>query len=67
MAKELTVQVSGGERMGGKTAETVAELKRGLDASVANYQATVNGEPVEDTHVLSDFAFVALTAKVKGA
>ncbi|MNJ94830.1 hypothetical protein D3C87_125330 [compost metagenome] len=63
MAK-VQAQVTGGS-ITQQEANTVSELKQKL--AVASYQATVNGEPVEDTHTLREYDFVALTPKVKGA
>ena len=46
-------------------ANTVGDVKRVMDA--ANYTATVNGEPADNSYELSDFEFVALAPSVKGA
>lgn len=63
MAK-VQAQVVGGD-IKQHDAETVGELKAKL--SLTNYQATVNGEPADDSQELSDFEFVAFAPKVKGA
>ena len=63
MAK-VTVQAVGGALKEGN-ADTVAELKRQL--GLATYQASVNGEPADDDYELSDYEFVSLAPKVKGA
>lgn len=63
MAK-VQAQVVGGD-IKQHEADTVASLKSALN--LGNYQATVNGEPVDDDHQLSDYEFVALAPKVKGA
>lgn len=63
MAK-VNVQVTGGT-IQQKDAETVSDLKRMLN--VDSYQATVNGDPVDDDYELTDYEHVALTPKVKGA
>lgn len=46
-------------------ANSVAEIKAILNAST--YTATVNGDPADDSHELSDFEFVSLAPAVKGA
>lgn len=63
MAK-VQVQVVGGD-IKSKEATTVAELQSAL--GLATYQASVNGEPVDGDHELSDYEFVSLSPKVKGA
>lgn len=63
MAK-VQVQVTGG-MIQQKEAETIADLKKLVNAD--KYMATVNGEKVDDDHVLSNFEFVAFTEQVKGA
>jgi sulfur carrier protein ThiS len=63
MAK-IQVQALGGS-IQQKDARNVKELKEALN--LPNHQATVNGEPVSDDHEFSDYEFVTLTEKVKGA
>ena len=63
----VTAQVAGSSDRKGYNATTIADLKKQIGPEVANYQATVNGEAQEDTYSLSDYEFVALTVKVKGA
>lgn len=48
-----------------KEASTVSELKTMM--GLQSYQASVNGEVVEDEHELEDFEFVTFAPKVKGA
>jgi hypothetical protein len=60
----VQVQVAGGS-IKQVEADTIEELKAKLGAST--HQATVNGEPQDGDYDLSDFEFVTLTAKVKGA
>ncbi len=61
MAK-VQVQVAGGS-IQQKETETIAGLKDLMGLS--GYQATVNGEPVADDHVLTDYEFVSLAKPVK--
>lgn len=46
-------------------ASTVSDVKEQLN--LESYQATVNGEPCDDDYELSDYEFVSLAPKVKGA
>ena len=64
MAK-VQVQVAGGA-IKQMEANSIRQLKGQL-SGVSAYQATVNGEPASDSHSLSDFEFVTLTEKTKGA
>ncbi len=61
MAK-VQVQVAGGS-IQQKDVGTVAELARQVNAT--GYQATVNGEPVNDNYELADFEFVSFAKPVK--
>ena len=61
---QVQAQVPGGS-IQQKTAQTVGELKTQM--SLSAYQASVNGEPAEDSYVLSDYEFVSFSQKVKGA
>jgi hypothetical protein len=63
MAK-VQVQAVGGS-IQSKEADTVGELKAAME--LTSYQATVNGEPEGDDYELSDYEFVSLAPKVKGA
>ena len=63
MAK-VQVQPVGGS-ITQREATTVSDLKRQMD--LPTYQATVNGEPVDDNYDLEDYEFVSLAPKVKGA
>lgn len=64
MAKVIA-QVVGGTVKPDVEAETVADVKRLMDAGT--YTATVNGEPATDSHTLRDYDFVSLAPAVKGA
>lgn len=61
---KVQVSVTGGgvQEM---VASTIGEVKKKLN--VGGYSAQVNGDPVNDAHVLSDYEFVTLTESVKGA
>lgn len=61
---KVNVQVIGGA-IKQIEANTVGDVKTAMDAG--KYTATVNGEPAEDSYVLSDYEFVALAPQVKGA
>lgn len=61
MAK-VQVQVAGGS-IQQKEADDIAELKEIVGAS--GYQASVNGEPVDDEHELADYEFVSFSKPVK--
>lgn len=63
MAK-VQVQVTGGA-IQQKEVGTVGDVKSQYPG--ANYTATVNGEPADDSYVLSDYEFITLTESVKGA
>lgn len=63
MAK-VTAQAVGGA-LKQCEAKTVGEVKEQLE--LTSYQATVNGEPADDDYELSDYEFVSLAPKVKGA
>lgn len=63
MAK-VQVQAVGGD-IKQQEASTVSELMTKL--GLTNYQASVNGEPVDSDYELSDYEFVSLAPKVKGA
>lgn len=63
MAK-VQVQVVGGD-IKQHEVETVSELLSKL--GLTNYQASVNGEPVDSDYELSDYEFVSLAPRVKGA
>lgn len=58
----VQVKVAGGA-IQEKEAETVGELASLVNAT--GYQATVNGEPVDADHELTDFEFVAFAKPVK--
>lgn len=65
MAKVLiTAKVVGGTAQS-LTAETVAEVKQQLGVSA--YQASINGEPAEDTDILSEGDYLTFAPMVKGA
>ena len=65
MAKVLiTAKVVGGTAQS-LTAETVSEVKQQL--GVSNYQASINGEPAEDTDILSEGDYLTFAPAVKGA
>lgn len=61
MAK-VQVQVAGGS-IQQKDIGTIGALKS--EMGLNGYQATVNGEPVDDEHELSDYEFVSLAKPVK--
>lgn len=61
MAK-VQVQVAGGS-IQQKNSTTIRGLK--CEVNAQGYQAAVNGEPVDDTHVLSDYEFVTFAKPVK--
>ena len=61
MAK-VQVQVAGGS-IQQKEVGTVRELANSVNAT--GYQATVNGEPVNEGYELSDFEFVSFAKPVK--
>lgn len=61
MAK-IHVQVAGGE-IQEIEADTVEEAQKQVNA--ANYQAAVNGEPVDGEFELEDFQFVSFAKPVK--
>lgn len=61
MAK-IHVQVAGGE-IQEIEADTVSEAQDKVNAG--NYQAAVNGEPVDADYELSDFEFVSFAKPVK--
>lgn len=60
----VSCQVVGG-KLQLKEASDIADLKSQLGLS--NHQASVNGEPVEDTKELVEGNFVTFAPKVKGA
>ena len=64
MAK-VQVQVAGGEikEINEEEITTVGDIKEELGKE--DYVATVNGEPVDDDHELSDYEFVTLAKPVK--
>lgn len=63
MAK-VTAQIIGGS-IKQLEADTVSDVKALLDAE--NHSASVNGSNEEDNYELSDYEFVSLAPKVKGA
>jgi hypothetical protein len=63
-AAKVTVQPVGAA-LSQREAHDIRDLKSQLGLS--SYQATVNGEPVDDDYELSDYEFVSLAPKVKGA
>lgn len=65
MAQKVTVQAVGGQPKVFDNIETVGELKEQMN--LGSYQASVNGEPADDDYELSDYEFVSLAPKVKGA
>lgn len=65
MAQKVTAQAVGGAPRVFDDIETVGELKERMN--LGTYQATVNGEPADDSEELQDYAFVSLAPKVKGA
>lgn len=64
MAKNITAQVLGGEAQIGLQAANVGEIKQQL--GVPNHSASVNGQPADNSTVLSDYQFVSLSPAVKG-
>lgn len=65
MANKITAQAVGGQPKVLDNVETVGDLKEQMNLS--SYQATVNGEAADDDYELSDYEFVSLAPKVKGA
>lgn len=65
MAKNITAQATGGQPKVFNDVETVADVKEQMN--LTSYQASVNGEPADDDYELSDYEFVTLAPKVKGA
>lgn len=65
MAQKVTAQAVGGQPKVFDNIETVGELKEQMN--LGSYQASVNGEPADDDYALSDYEFVSLAPKVKGA
>ncbi len=65
MAQKITAQAVGGQPKVFDDVETVADVKEQMGLS--SYQASVNGEPADDDYELSDYEFVTLSPKVKGA
>jgi hypothetical protein len=63
MAK-VTAQVLGGDPKLLDDVGTVGQVKSRMNA--AGHTATVNGEPADDDHQLSDYEFVTLSPAVKG-
>lgn len=61
---EVVVKVIGGQPQN-LSANTVEEVKSKL--GLTTHVATVNGESVNDSYVLSDNEFVSLAPAVKGA
>lgn len=64
MAKNVIVQVLGGDKKVLDNVETVRDAKAKLDAQA--YAATLNGSPASDSDSLEDGDFVSLTQAVKG-
>ena len=64
MAKKVTVQVIGGSTKSFDNFNTVGDIKKSLN--LGNYTAQLNGEAANDNTPLQDYAFVALSAAVKG-
>lgn len=60
----VNVQLPGGD-IKQYTATTVGQLASQLGK--VNEQASVNGEPVDQSYELFDYEFVTFTAKIKGA
>lgn len=65
MAQKITAQAVGGQPKTFDNVERVGDVKREME--LESYQATVNGEPADDDYELSDYEFVSLAPKVKGA
>ena len=61
----IIAQVIGGTAKP-QTASTVGEVKASMNLG-DTYQASINGEPVENDTPLEDGNFVTFAAKVKGA
>jgi hypothetical protein len=64
MATKVTAQAVGGETKTFENIGTVADLKTRM--GLPGYQAAINGEPADDDEALPDYAFVSLSAPVKG-
>lgn len=64
MKVTVSCQVVGG-KLQLKEAETIADLKQQL--GLTNHQASINGEPAEDSQGLEEGNFVTFAPKVKGA
>lgn len=66
MAKNVTIQVTGGEaKPVAEGINTVQEAKEFLGLT-GNYTATVNGDGAEMSDELKDYAFVTFSESVKG-
>lgn len=65
MAKQVKVQVFGGDAKTFDDVHTVADAKARMN--VPGHTATVNGESASNGDSLSDYDFVALAPSVKGA
>ena len=61
----VTTQVVGGKIQLKENVTTVAELKQIL--GLESHQASVNGEPEDDSYALQDGEYVTFAPKVKGA
>ena len=63
---KITVQILGGDLtvLELDDGDTVGTVKDTLE--VANYTATVNGEPAEDDFELAEYEFVTLSPQIKG-
>jgi hypothetical protein len=64
MGKKVTAQALGGQARTLDDAQTVRAVKEAM--GLPNYTASVNGNPASDSDTVPDYAFVSLSAPVKG-
>jgi len=62
----VTAKVVGGSAQPLQYVSSVADVRSALGLA-ANYAASINGEPAEDSDELEDGAFVTFAPQVKGA
>ncbi len=62
----IIAQVVGGKAQPQTDVQTVGEVRQKLGLA-ANYSASVNGEPSEDSETLEDGMFLTFAPAVKGA
>lgn len=65
MAKNITASAQGSDAPKVIAVGSVKDARENLGLA-ANYKATVNGEPQDDSYILDDYAFVTFAAAVKG-